>query len=375
MVFVQALLLAALMSSASTLKLLQAPSLHLQNEFAARDTEDAFSWKGKIPSDSIHDPEILKDEEFLRYIAGDQGSRRRGKQLRVENQSFSQFLDTCHSQDIDTIRIEKWMGRLGNRLWQIHRAVIMASRSGRKYVQLPTSDVYDGLFNFPQKRIVIEPTKLSASQKPECSFISNAPTYDCSFNWFQLCESTVKERKELYDTHLRSHLTILNKCEREAKDVVTIHVRNGDVNRKGFHGTCHEQPSCDYFHKVIDEGLDGHPFRLANIIASAQLPENHCIKELLSRKGQTQINVYNHGSVAEDYCALISASNLAVTTSSFSTTAKMMNSQLDRMFYPVTMTETACKTASYDLDASQVCEAFPMSRRFDNGKLSKCGDS
>jgi len=262
------------------------------------------------------------------------------------------------------------MGRLGNRMWQIERAVIMALRSGRKFVQLPTSDVYDGLFDFPQKRIVIEPTKSSVSQGQECSFISNAPTYDCRFNWYQQCESTVKERKELYDTHLRSHSTILHKCEREAEDVVTIHVRNGDVN-KGK-ALCHEQPSCDYFHKVIDEGADGRPFRLANIIASAQRPENPCIKDLLSRKGQTKINVYNNRSVAEDYCALVSASNLAVTTSSFSTTAKMMNSQLNRMFYPVTLSETTCKTESYDLDAPQVCEAFPMARRFDNGELSKC---
>lgn len=56
----------------------------------------------------------------------------------------------------------------------------------------------------------------------------------------------------------------------------------------------------------------------------------------------------------------LQAKNLAVTTSSLATTLKMMNSKISRLFFVNTLVEdSGLHFVNFDLNTSEVCDAFP----------------
>eukprot|EP00746_Dinoflagellata_sp_MGD_P020046 gnl/MRDRNA2_/MRDRNA2_146637_c0_seq1.p1 gnl/MRDRNA2_/MRDRNA2_146637_c0~~gnl/MRDRNA2_/MRDRNA2_146637_c0_seq1.p1 ORF type:complete len:135 (-),score=1.06 gnl/MRDRNA2_/MRDRNA2_146637_c0_seq1:343-747(-) len=118
------------------------------------------------------------------------------------------------------------MSRLGNNLWQLHTSIIIAIKSGRKYVRMPNHP----LFEFPKDGILIDPND---SLGRDCKFILDTRNYDCRTSYFQRCASTVSERKAVYQKYILPHFkNVLSACEHEQKDVLTIHMRSGDVVEK-----------------------------------------------------------------------------------------------------------------------------------------------
>merc|ERR1712066_483645 len=109
------------------------------------------------------------------------------------------------------------------------------------------------------------------------------------------------------------------------------------------------------------------PYRSVNLIASREEPRNLCIDHILSKHRDKTIQFSTNRTVSQDFCALTQASNLAVTISSFSTTAKMMNTVLVRLFYvPLTrkVRTFSCKgkakrlhVEGYDLKEDEMCTA------------------
>lgn len=325
------------------------------------------NWKGK----AFSDPEVMNDDGFLKYI-GYRGrehgfNKMNGLATGAIKKDFEEYLHACYENNKDEIEIGEWMGRLGNNLWQVHNSIIIAIKSGRKYVRMPKHP----LIEFPEDGIPIDPND---SLGRDCEFTLDKENYDCRLSFFQRCASTVNERKAVYQKYILPHFKkVLSACERESEDVLTIHMRSGDVamDKTG----CHAQPPCSYFTAVLNEGNGGRAFHTAKVIANGD-PRNPCIDEIKKSNADKTILISEGGSEAHDYCSLLVASNLAVTVSSFSTTAKMLNTKINRLFYPdlneAKLNEVGCGGGNaklhemgFDFNGKEVCKAFPAAVRYD----------
>eukprot|EP00747_Dinoflagellata_sp_TGD_P102714 gnl/TRDRNA2_/TRDRNA2_168746_c0_seq4.p1 gnl/TRDRNA2_/TRDRNA2_168746_c0~~gnl/TRDRNA2_/TRDRNA2_168746_c0_seq4.p1 ORF type:complete len:225 (+),score=24.49 gnl/TRDRNA2_/TRDRNA2_168746_c0_seq4:371-1045(+) len=193
---------------------------------------------------------------------------------------------------------------------------------------------------------------------------------DCLF--FQRCKSTVKERLDVYRKYVLPYVkpNVSDACASEGDDMLTIHLRNGDTSRSTR--SCHAQAPCEYLDKVINTGNNGSSFHSIRLISSNQLPQNPCLRHVKSEHADKHV-VASRGTKAHDYCALIKAKNLALSVSSFSTTAKMLNTGLSRLFYfdSISYDANICRgkknlnrhMMGYDFDSLEVCAAFPMAIR------------
>lgn len=90
-------------------------------------------------------------------------------------------------------------------------------------------------------------------------------------------------------------------------DRVTLHFRNGDVALaygaqmlKGYH----DQPPCLYYHRVIETGLGGRPFREVQLVFSKEEPQNPCIADIRSRH-QDKLVLSPTNTVVGDTCLLL----------------------------------------------------------------------
>jgi hypothetical protein len=333
-----------------------------------------MNWKGEAVSNLDF---LMNDADFMAFMA-------EGPDRHVSKGTLDEYLDAC-SKDSDSIDIGHYMGRTGNNLWQLHVAIISAIRSGKKYVTTNKHPLFDfrtkGNKTHSRAYIPIDPNDENFGKGCELIVDINAGrTYDCKLQFFQRCASTVSERKAVYHKYLLPYLNVLNSCTHEqSEDVLTLHVRSGDVAlaRSG----CHAQPNCDYFDKVINEGNDGGPFQVVNVYSSSQQPENKCINHLKLQHKDKKINLISQ-FLAHDYCAMVTAKNLAVSVSGMSTTAKMLNTGLNRLFYPgydeQKFAKLGCKhpkmhSDAYDFDGKEVCNAFPNAIRYEDGVgLSAC---
>jgi len=330
-----------------------------------------MNWKGEAVSNLDF---LMNDADFMNFMAGGPGRH-------VSKGTLAEYLGAC-SKNSDSIDIGEYMGRTGNHLWQLHIAIILAIRTGKKYVTTNKHPIFDflpkGDETYSRAYIPIDPNDENFGKGCELSFDST--TYDCTFQFFQRCASTVSERKAVYHKYLLPYLNVLKSCTHEqSKDVLTVHLRSGDVAlaRSG----CHAQPNCDYFDKVINEGNDGKPFQVVNVYSSTEQPENECINQIKLHHKSTKINFMSQ-SAAHDYCAMVTAKNLAVTVSSMSTTAKMFNTELNRLFYPgydeQKFVKVGCNSPKlhsdgFDFDGKEVCDAFPNAIRYDDeAGLSAC---
>ena len=85
------------------------------------------------------------------------------------NATLDGYLRACQGNDTAAINVTRWMGRVGNRLWQLQTALVVAQASGRKYLELP-GDLDQRVLALPRrlpvlfnnnKPITINTTKLN----------------------------------------------------------------------------------------------------------------------------------------------------------------------------------------------------------------------
>jgi len=127
----------------------------------------------------------------------------------------------------------------------------------------------------------------------------------------------------------------------------------------------HDQPPCLYYHRVIDTGYNGKPFKEIQLVFSKEEPKNPCIAEIMERHRDKTI-IPPLGTVRGDTCMLLKAKNLAVTMSSMSTTLKMLNTKLKRLFYVNALQEKkGLHFEMFDFEHNEVCEAFPRAVGYD----------
>lgn len=174
-------------------------------------------------------------------------------------------------------------------------------------------------------------------------------TYDCMFSFYQRCDTTVQDKRQIYLQQIRPLLQprVFTMCTPESdEDTLVIHIRDGDVNnhslvagpRAGVQVSAtlhHLQPPCAYFHRIIDGGRRGGlPYLHVRLVHSGAYPRSPCI-DIIERLHPGKIikdDPATDQSLARDTCLLTTARNIATTVSSFGTTAMMMNTVAQRIF-------------------------------------------
>jgi hypothetical protein len=289
--------------------------------------------------------------------------------------SLSSYMDKCQASDPEVVEIPSWMGRMGNRVWQVLNAVRIAEATGRKFVKLPKAGggLDHHLFSNPKSQLI----EIAPSKSPgTCDFVPvsgkmYAWHHDCRFLFFNRCRTTIKERQAAYRKYVLPLLNseVRDKCEPGADDEVTIHLRNGDV---ALHNDLnpemrpeHRQPPCAYFHKVIETGYKGGPFKKVQLVYSTEEPASPCIDDILA-KHTDKVVLKPASSLAGDVCHILETKNLATTMSSFATVLKMLNPGLQRLFFVNMLSEKIMTAEQYDIQmdyyefkVDQLCDVFP----------------
>lgn len=302
------------------------------------------------------------------------------------------------------------MGRSGNSLNQLLVAFHMALVTGAPFVSLMTKNLAIGLHNGKgptrfhasiwnisrlKARVAVAlptPPALPAASLPlgrpgahdevcACpngrAFVvdrhmverakTKAPSgaaYDCTFSFYQRCESTVVERRAIYQQQIRPLLlpSVWSACDPEAgEDSVVVHVRDGDVsNHTAGSKSGHAQPPCAYYHHVISTGFGGRPFRRVRLVHSGEVPQSPCVRGIVEKHGsRLVVDPDPTPSLAKDTCLLLTARNLAVATSSFSMTAMMTNRDVQQLFVMDTVTALSVRLNEFALPHTELCAALP----------------
>lgn len=341
------------------------------------------SWRG-IPIEEV-DPS--KYPEFVQWLSIDPPEKAANLMSQAQQDAkgnkgpphfgdLQSYLSKCQAQDPDVVEIPTWMGRMGNRIWQVLNAVRIAEATGRKFVKLPKAGggLDHHLFASPEGRLIeVQPSK----SHDNCDFIPvsgkmYAWHHDCRFLFFNRCRTTVKERKEAYQKYIMPLLKddIMDRCEIGQDDEVTIHVRNGDV---ALHNDLnpemrpeHRQPPCAYFHKVIQTGNNGGPFKKIQLVYSNEEPVSPCIDDILS-KHKDKVVMKPAPTLAGDVCHILRAKNVATTMSSFATVLKMLNPGLQHLFFVNMLSPKIMTPEQYDIQmdyyefrVKEACEVFPQ---------------
>merc|ERR1719265_705619 len=117
--------------------------------------------------------------------------------------------------------------------------------------------------------------------------------------------------------------------EEDDDNLLTIHIRSGDIFAERHNHKNHRQPPCAFYEKVFMHGNDGKPFKRMLVISSAA-QNNPCIERLL-HKHWGHISIQN-STALHDFCVLAKAKNLALSYSTFVVSAAYLSSDLARVY-------------------------------------------
>ena len=276
---------------------------------------------------------------------------------RAANASLSGFLRECAPESDSPVRIEHVRGRTGNHVHQLVNALIIAASAGRPGVALEGPGWNGSLFAFPR---TIPAPPPSPDARCDVFLNVNDGEYDCRTVFNSFCApSTVAARRRVYMASVRPYVraSVLAACAPPREDELVVHVRDGDValDERGAHA----QPPCAYFARVIRAG----GWRRVHLVHSSEPPLSPCVAEIERTIGAAD----DKGGIAAHACRILTASNLALTSSSFGITHMMMNARVQRLYSIDTVTQQpgikdavlVKKVKDFELDADELCRVFP----------------
>lgn len=254
----------------------------------------------------------------------------------------TQFLRVCtrkRAPDESVLRMQRWMGQTGNNVFQVLNAILLAACSQERGVQimLPPGGPFRELFNTFPSIFQVD----AQAWRPSWCGCRQCDGYepDCIRVWGSFCKATFLERRRLVQTiflpHLRIESPAIDTFDDRLQDVLTIHIRSGDVKyitprfvASSDPRSDHMQPPCAYYRSVIDRGRGGRRFSRARIVAE---DGNHpCIAEMMARR-DLDVQLQS-ATIAHDVRTLSQAANLAMSRSAFAGLALLFNQNLRRLF-------------------------------------------
>eukprot|EP00445_Apocalathium_hangoei_P009167 CAMPEP_0203883030 /NCGR_PEP_ID=MMETSP0359-20131031/27166_1 /ASSEMBLY_ACC=CAM_ASM_000338 /TAXON_ID=268821 /ORGANISM="Scrippsiella Hangoei, Strain SHTV-5" /LENGTH=557 /DNA_ID=CAMNT_0050803155 /DNA_START=21 /DNA_END=1690 /DNA_ORIENTATION=- len=263
------------------------------------------------------------------------------------NSAATRFVEACRQSKTKagaaTLKIERWMGRGANNVFQILNALVLGYCSGIDLVRV-FSLGGDLRKLFPNLPSVLEARR---EDWPRSCFCRQCSGYkpDCGRVWGTYCVTTFAERRKLVRQVLEPYLETRAPPQmpdlgiRERREHLTIHLRSGDVKdvtprivANGDHRSDHLQPPCAYYHDIIARQRGGRSFREVLVVSADD--RHPCIADITARwQDRVRLLVLQSGSASEDFRTLMNAENLAMSRSSFAGLALLFHRRLKRLFH------------------------------------------
>lgn len=111
---------------------------------------------------------------------------------------------------------------------------------------------------------------------------------------------------------------------------LVMHMRGGDIMLPSTPSNTHPQPPCSFYEDVMEHGNDGMAFQRALLVT--QDFRNPCVKRM-RQKYVGRLTVQS-SSIHDDACALISATSLAISSSTWGSALARLNPNLRNLYVP-----------------------------------------
>lgn len=230
------------------------------------------------------------------------------------------------------VTIYSWWGRTGNQLVLMVRALVYGERMSASAVKYGMKFCYlRDLFQLPEQGLQLARVEASNGK------CRGAYIYD-DLERFPFCPAVTSQ--EIHQTMVQylSPLMVpqLSSCVKshsatDDADLLTIHIRSGDIFDQLHGHSQHRQPPCAFYRKAIESKPGGGRFDRILLITSDG-KQNPCVKELQSGLDKRISVTVQRGSMLEDSCAILRAQNLVLSYSTFSHGLAMMSSNVRHIF-------------------------------------------
>ena len=161
------------------------------------------------------------------------------------------------------IVINNWVGRTGNNILQLIRAIYYAIKMDESYIIFPTNEILNS------QQLIINDTKNDKDHIITDSFFY--------LNKFQMTDPEPYEMKNIFSKFIKPifNINILNNVNiinfNKPKEIY-IHIRGGDIFQSNPH-SAYVQPPLFYYKKIIEN--------FEKIFLIAEDNSNPCVDELL----------------------------------------------------------------------------------------------
>ncbi len=260
-------------------------------------------------------------------------------------------------------------GRFGNLLEQMTNAILLAQKTGLKYVQLGRHDLLD-----PQEAVAIGDLTLLPSHDPlpsGGSFLSGVFLHmtDLAPN---LIPSEIEHCRVMRDIIRPRFLPWLRPDRTRPSDELTIHVRSGDI----FHGpqaawAWYRQPPLAFYKLVVDRLRKNGTIRSVRLVYEDR--GNPCIAALEAYLTASEIPFCaQSGTLGEDLSALIDAPHLVFGFGTFGYAVCKLSTKIRSVhFFGPELNEYAMVGGRYD-SIPGIDEVYCVSDR--EGRYIKVGE-
>eukprot|EP00401_Gymnodinium_catenatum_P024519 CAMPEP_0117606784 /NCGR_PEP_ID=MMETSP0784-20121206/79886_1 /TAXON_ID=39447 /ORGANISM="" /LENGTH=859 /DNA_ID=CAMNT_0005409867 /DNA_START=44 /DNA_END=2620 /DNA_ORIENTATION=- len=352
-------------------------SSHTKANPAATETPQKYLKRQSLPTPShtkanLSATAALQMDQPLREFA--QGPERQ----IVMKSTLAGFTDACRHHNYDNkVRYYHWYGRMGNQLWQLEHAITIAQALGHGMIVFPgeAGNALQNVFNVGH---ALRLPEMAPEQQGCKDFVTAGDfrpgEYDCTTLFYTHCRASVAARRRVFLTSIGPAMkpTVLRSCSPTDADTLVIHFRNDVRNQGRKGGGGHFPVPCAYFHAVINTGRDGQSFRKIRLLYPREHGISACVNDIKAKHHATKILLDHPGeSLEADVCTLLTASSLAISQSSFTSSLVLLSKRVVRLFWidasDVLFSWVREKwkerrdflVQNYNLNATEVCRAFP----------------
>ncbi len=233
------------------------------------------------------------------------------------------------------VGLKIFAGRFGNMMQQYTNAVLLAERTGLKYIQLGRCDIIDpkkpvsagGITFLPVDAPLPEGTFLVGNFLDTLSFLPVLSPF------FKFLADDEKDHSRVAREIIRPNiLTGIKLLKEHCEDEVTIHLRSGDVFQTGEDVSWFRQPPLSFYKLVLERLSQSGRIKRACLVFEDR--GNPCVDALEAFLMERKIPVRIQSStLAEDLATLIDAPHLVFGLGTFGYSVCRLSKHIKTLHY------------------------------------------
>lgn len=226
---------------------------------------------------------------------------------------------------IDTVRITRAYGRLGNNVYQLLNAAVVARHGGFRRLVVPPMALLPSLSATVLDDLAIEPD--DAASLNGCLAGSFFVPFGCEAAALRCGSSELASLIRGLADGLLGHLF----ATPAAPATIALHFRSGDVFRPGAAPAAYAQPPAAFYLKALDHALAEYGGGLVDLVFEDRANPAIAIVEAELRR-RTIAFRSGPGGMADDFRRLLNASTLVASASTFVEAAALLSRRLRRHY-------------------------------------------